>query len=157
MLWHIELKCCIWLSFYELQINLLSLLGVQFEGVMPPFDVQFGALSLFKLWDKTGVFNLNLFFTHHSISKVLYIITFKNFHDGRIMHRLRCFGILRAWFKMSIIVTSPLGSGSGQVVKLLACGARGPGFDSRSRHLNFRDWLSPASKSRCGWNTAEAT
>ena len=41
-------------------------------------------------------------------------------------------------------------SGGGQVVKLLACGVRRPGFDSRSRHLNFRDWLSPASKSRYG-------
>ena len=38
----------------------------------------------------------------------------------------------------------------GRVVKLLACGARGPGFDSPPRHLNFRDWLSPASKSRYG-------
>ena len=25
------------------------------------------------------------------------------------------------------------------------------------RHLNFREWLSPASKSRYGWNTAKAT
>ena len=39
-----------------------------------------------------------------------------------------------------------LGSSGGVVVKLLACGARGPGFDSRSRRYNFRDWLSPASK-----------
>ena len=29
--------------------------------------------------------------------------------------------------------------------KLLACGARGPGFDSRSRRDDFRDWLSAAS------------
>ena len=41
-----------------------------------------------------------------------------------------------------------LGSGGGRVVKLLVCEARGPGFDSWSRHLNFRDWLSPASKLR---------
>ena len=33
----------------------------------------------------------------------------------------------------------------------------GPGFDSRSCHLNFRYWLSPASKSRYAWNTAKAT
>ena len=32
----------------------------------------------------------------------------------------------------------------------LACGARGPGFDSRSCRYDFRDWLSPASKSRYG-------
>ena len=48
-------------------------------------------------------------------------------------------------------------SGGGRVVKLLACGARGLGIDSPPRHLNFRDWLSPASKSRYGWNTAKAT
>ena len=41
-----------------------------------------------------------------------------------------------------------------QSLKLLASRARGPGFDSRSRHLNVRDWLSPATKSRFGWNTA---
>ena len=45
----------------------------------------------------------------------------------------------------------------GWVVKLLACGARGPGFNSPPRHLNFRDWLSHAFKSRYGWNTAKAT
>ena len=48
-----------------------------------------------------------------------------------------------------------LGSGSGRVVKLLACGARGPGLHSWSRYLNFRDWLSPAST--YGWYTAKAT
>ena len=29
-------------------------------------------------------------------------------------------------------------SSGGRVVKLLACGVRGPGFDSRPRHLNFQ-------------------
>ena len=29
------------------------------------------------------------------------------------------------------------------MVKLLACGARGPGFDSRSRRYDFRDLLFP--------------
>ena len=38
---------------------------------------------------------------------------------------------------------------------LLACGARGLRFYSRSRRYDFRDWLSPASKSR--WNTAKVT
>ena len=41
-------------------------------------------------------------------------------------------------------------SSGGVVVKLLACGARGPEFNSRSCHYNFRDWLSPASKSGYG-------
>ena len=33
----------------------------------------------------------------------------------------------------------------GVVVKLFACRARDPGFDSWSRCYDFRDWLSPAS------------
>ena len=47
--------------------------------------------------------------------------------------------------------TSFAGSIGGVVVKLLACRARGPGFDSPPPLLNFRDWISPASKSRYGW------
>ena len=46
------------------------------------------------------------------------------------------------------------GSSGGVVVKLLAWGANGPMFDSRSRRYYFRDWLSPAFKSRHGWNFA---
>ena len=42
------------------------------------------------------------------------------------------------------------GSSGGVVVKLLACGARGPRFDSRSRRYDCRDWLSPAPQSRYG-------
>ena len=42
------------------------------------------------------------------------------------------------------------GSSGGVVVKLLACGARGPGFNSRSRRYDLRYWLSPAFKSRYG-------
>ena len=42
------------------------------------------------------------------------------------------------------------GSSSGVVVKFLACGAGGPGFDFRSHRYEFRDWLSHASKSRYG-------
>ena len=41
-----------------------------------------------------------------------------------------------------------LRSSGDRGVKLLACGARSPRFDSPPRHLNFRDWLSPASMSR---------
>ena len=54
-------------------------------------------------------------------------------------------------------------SNSVIVVKLLACGERGPGFDSQSRSYAqsrsyvFRNWLSPASKSRYSWNISKAT
>ena len=36
-------------------------------------------------------------------------------------------------------------------------GTRCPGFESRSCRYDFRDWLSPVSKSRCGWKIAKAT
>ena len=49
------------------------------------------------------------------------------------------------------------GSSGGRVVKLLACGARGPGFDSRPRHLNFQRLVISASKSRYGWKIAKST
>ena len=62
--------------------------------------------------------------------------------------------IIRFW---TLIWVGRWGSGGGRVVKLLACRARGPGFDSRPCHSNFQKWLSPASKSRYDWNTAEAT
>ena len=38
------------------------------------------------------------------------------------------------------------GRGGSREVKLLACRARGLVFNSWSRHMNFRDWVSPASK-----------
>ena len=50
-----------------------------------------------------------------------------------------------------------LGSGGGGVVKILACRAQGPGFDSRSRHFDFRDWVSPASKLQCDGKIVKAT
>ena len=49
------------------------------------------------------------------------------------------------------------GSSVGRVVKLLACGARGPGFDSRPRLLNFQRLVISASKSRYGWKIAKST
>ena len=48
------------------------------------------------------------------------------------------------------VVVNILKVSGGVVVQLLACGVRGPGFDFRSRRYDFRDWLSPASKSRYG-------
>ena len=43
-----------------------------------------------------------------------------------------------------VTLLSPRISG-GVVVMLLACGARGPMFDSWSRHYDFKDWLSSDS------------
>ena len=40
------------------------------------------------------------------------------------------------------------GNSSDVVVKLLAWGGRGPGFNSHSRRYNFRDWLSHMFPSR---------
>ena len=56
------------------------------------------------------------------------------------------------------VVTLPNHSRSSidVVVKLLACGARDTGFDSRSRRYDFRDWLSKASKSWYDWKIAKA-
>ena len=53
----------------------------------------------------------------------------------------------------------PIGlrSSGGRVVKLLACGARGPGSTPGLATWIFRDWLSPASKSRYGWKIAKST
>ena len=48
-------------------------------------------------------------------------------------------------------------SSGGVVVKLLACGARGPGFHSRSHRYDFTKWSFPASKSRYSWKIAKAT
>ena len=60
---------------------------------------------------------------------------------------------------MTVLTTVPYRTNlrAGVVVKLLACGARGPGFVSRSPRYDFRDWLSPASMSRHGSNIAKAT
>ena len=50
-----------------------------------------------------------------------------------------------------IFCLHPKGSSGGRVVKLLACEAKGTGFDIRPRHLNFqRLVISSASKSRYG-------
>ena len=59
--------------------------------------------------------------------------------------------VFGSFFLLSIHNSVPLvGSSGGVVVKLLACGARGMGFHSQSRRYDFRDWLSPTSKSRYG-------
>ena len=39
----------------------------------------------------------------------------------------------------------------------MASGARVPGLEPRSRHLDFRDWVSPASKTLYDWKIVKAT
>ena len=58
-------------------------------------------------------------------------------------------------YNIDWIPKSASGSGGGGVVKLLARRARGQGFESGSCHSDFRDWVSPASKSRYEWNVAK--
>ena len=48
--------------------------------------------------------------------------------------------ILATLVSRLLVLSSLTESGGGRMVKLLACGARGPRFDSRPHHLNFRDW-----------------
>ena len=43
-----------------------------------------------------------------------------------------------------------VGAAVAEFLKLLACGARGPGFDSRPRHLNFQRLVISSFKSRYG-------
>ena len=40
--------------------------------------------------------------------------------------------------KQSVLKPASPGNSGDRVVKLLACGARGPGFDSPPRHLDFQ-------------------
>ena len=60
--------------------------------------------------------------------------------DGSIWHSLILPQWLMKWHRSS----------SGVMVKFLACRAKGLGFESRFRCYVFKDWLSPASKSRYG-------
>ena len=55
---------------------------------------------------------------------------------------------MRLLIRLNIFLSLKPGSSGGVVVKLLACEARGPGFDPRFHRYDFRDWLSPASKSK---------
>ena len=58
-----------------------------------------------------------------------------NEHTHRFnMHSPCVISMYNMFFKNKCFI----GSSGGRVVKLLACGARGPGFNSRPRHLNFQ-------------------
>ena len=41
-------------------------------------------------------------------------------------------------------------------ISSLVCRARGPGLEPRSCHFDFRDCVSPASKSQYGWTIVKA-
>ena len=57
------------------------------------------------------------------------------------MYPIRMFNsVLRCVFQSP----KKIWNSGGVVVKLLACGARGLGFECRSRRYDFKDWLSPA-------------
>ena len=88
LLWHIELKFCTWLSFYEFGCPHQvwgSPLCIDFLWVMNfiiILKVQFYVLFLRMLWEEADI-----------LVKYYKNIAFLSFHDGRIMHRLRCSGI----------------------------------------------------------------
>ena len=69
MLWHIELKFCIWLCFTVLQIKFeCCQFALMFVGVMPLFElrklkIQFSALFSFMLWHIELKFCIWLCFT----------------------------------------------------------------------------------------------
>ena len=62
--------------------------------------------------------------------------------------------IARGWTPLILEVRGQRSrrSGDGLVVKLLACGARGPGFDTWSRHLNSRSSIQPTNVKGQGHN-----
>ena len=62
-------------------------------------------------------------------------LEFHDFTENQVGNIFRCFF---HHVYLSLLVPIHGGSSGGRVVKLLACGARGPGFDSRPRHLNFQ-------------------
>ena len=74
-------------------------------------------------------------------------IFFSSCAEKREGSRENCRKVPRALRILYVVPMSSFGSSGGVVVKLLACGARGTRFDSRSRRYDFRAWLSPTSKS----------
>ena len=57
----------------------------------------------------------------------------------------RCRGMLQRSNCYWKVGSTPSGSVNISVaVKLLACGARGAGFEHGSRHIDSRHWVSPA-------------
>ena len=85
MYWHIELKFCIidlvWMYY-------TSSLGVNIKFVSRHFAV----FWVMNLQIESTV--LSIFLWVEMIEKYYKNIALWNFHDGRIMHRLRCFGML---------------------------------------------------------------
>ena len=65
------------------------------------------------------------------------------FINNRLAVTISTFTFIRSrfvskWLTISAHSNEGKRSSGGRVVKLLACGTRGPGFDSRPRHLDFQ-------------------
>ena len=70
---------------------------------------------------------------------ILYLVRFATAPMPRVSSEIgsEFRNVLVSKYALCLCLTRGRGS-SGRVVKLLTCGAREPGFDSRPRHLNFQ-------------------
>ena len=124
------------------------------DGCYPASVVVFWQLLLYELVSMSGTSFGNTF------SVGLELAVAVSYHCQFLWGTLLCFLIsIGTWIPITIL-KKPLWfyerSRCGEVVKFLACGARGLGFNSGSRRYNFRDWLYPASKSWYGWQITKA-
>ena len=68
MLWHIKLKFCIWLCFTVLQIKFLASIYVNFDGVIPLWNLQYWKYTVFRtfllhaLTYWAEIFHMSLFY-----------------------------------------------------------------------------------------------
>ena len=91
---------------------------------------------------------------------ILYIrisIWYANAHALNV-HTINC---LPEKWEFDILMTYQVDNGESGcvVVKHLACGTRGTGFETGYiyRHFDFRDCLSPALESQDDWNNVKTT
>ena len=92
-----------------------------------------------------------------NVSLGRFLTFWRNYSDVRrcnISRRYKCAEVLSfEILKYNILSFNFLHYRSGGgVVKLWTCGARGPGFESRSHHFHYIYWVSPASKLQYDWN-----
>ena len=103
-----------------------------------------GSLSLTGLHAKTAGDNLCHEVLHELSPATIYAANigincqWRQFMPGDNLHVCR----------YTCLLSNAIVAKGAVVVECLSCGARGPGLDYRSRHLNFRDWACPSFKSR---------